>query len=83
MLREHVAQHHCTHVYFSCKVAIKYVYTVLLVVKLLQIKISLVSLGWLAKPKAIVVIHVPKFQPLPNHLRKTPSKSAKYRQQLH
>ena len=28
MLRELVAQPHCIHVYFSCKVAIKYVYTI-------------------------------------------------------
>ena len=27
MLRELVAQPHCIHVYSSCKVAIKYVYT--------------------------------------------------------
>ena len=36
--------------------------------------------AWLAKPKAIVVI--PNFQPLPNDLRKSPRKSAKYRLQL-
>ena len=32
--------------------------------------------AWPAKPKAKVII--PKSQPLPKHLRKTPSKSAKY-----
>ena len=31
MLRELVAQPHCIHVYSSCKAAIKYVYTILMI----------------------------------------------------
>ena len=38
----------------------------------MALAISDFGLAWLAKPKAIVVI--PKFHPLPNHLRKTPRK---------
>ena len=40
-------------------------------------KFANLALTVLAKPKAIVVI--PKFQPLPKHLWKDPSESAKYR----
>ena len=39
MLRELVAQPHCIHVYSSCKVTIKYVYTIDLSSKEKQIQI--------------------------------------------
>ena len=48
---------------------------------ILRILLDIVFLAWawLVKPKAKVII--PKFQPLSKQLRKTPSKSAKYRLQ--